>query len=202
MDQFEVLVQEVTKRVLALLENSSLSLSELSVKPTFFVAGSIDDVVKSFGQSQEVNLTSSLSEDYEAVVVSQLSLERLVRISKMLPEDEIERTILNALLSKMPVYVLEGNQAYKQYQTSGYYASQQYINECVDTWQRFGATLVVSDPETKLFKNHLLTKEDIDKLGYAGEKTITVEPDTIITPLAKDAIRENGLTVIYSRKEV
>jgi len=47
----------------------------------------------------------------------------------------------------------------------------------------------------------LVTRKNVDDLICIDEKKIYIEKDMILTPGAKDIIRNRGITIVYGKKE-
>lgn len=200
MDNIEELVKLVTQKV----------LEKLGEVPEIF-----DDLakqIKVYGKKTEELALFLKEHDYvegasieasSGVVLTELTLERLIGISNMLPTTDEDREILDALLNKKPVFVLNGAKEYATLLQDSPYGMKAHVKSCEEQWVRFGAQFITI--ETKSTKTKTTSKawtmEYLQKEVAKGVTVFEAEKGTIITPLAKDYIREQQLQLNYARKE-
>lgn len=201
MGDFDKLVQMVTDRVLEVLEESEVQ--------------SIKEETKRIGvlgkKSPELNIfleergfkNEKVSTFNKAIVVTELSLERLVKISNMLPSSQEENFLLEALLNRRPVYILHSAKEYSELLDKCTYGSKQYIQSCENQWEKYGAVFMDSLIQNDNLRDmpRVITKEYLQKELQSGNKDLIINQLSIITPLAKDFIREANLNISYYGNE-
>lgn len=200
MDNFEELVQIVTKKVLEALGQESGIYQDTSNK--LGVSGEKTADLEYFFKDTGYS-AGKLDDSSQGVVISQLSLESLMRIANMLPETQDEKIILEALLEKKKVYVLNNGKEYQKLIKKSLYGVKEQVQKAENQWSKFGAEFVTvksSDTPTQNNKK-VITQESLQKELNQGITEWTVAESTIVTPLAKDFIREKQLKFNYVRKE-
>lgn len=200
MDNFEELVQIVTQKVLEALGDKTGIYQDKT--NAFGVYGEETEVLKQFIKDSEHEI-SVLSDSSTGVVISQLSLETLMRIANMLPETPAEKIILEALLEKKKVYVLNNGKEYRSLIKKSLYGVKEQVQKAENQWSKFGAEFVTVKLTSVTNENNkkVITKESLQKEMNQGISEWTVTDSMIVTPLAKDFIREKQLKFNYVRNE-
>ncbi|MEG0254168.1 MAG: hypothetical protein RR554_00200 [Vagococcus sp.] len=200
MNDIEELVKVITQKVLEKLGEVG-DFSESSSKEVK-VYGETTKELEQFLLDYEYEKNSSI-DNSEAIVLTQLSLDSLIKISKMLPSTSEEQEILNALLSKKTVYVLNSGKVYQTLLENSPFGAKQYVTDCEEQWVKYGAQFITIECQTlsKDVVPRLWTQEYLQKEKNKGVTQFNVPKGTIVTPLAKDYIREQQLLVNYAGKE-
>ncbi|MBP1040826.1 hypothetical protein I6N95_07400 [Vagococcus sp. BWB3-3] len=186
MPDFEQLVAFVTEKVMEKLAY------EKEQRPLCVLGATTKTLVKRLTDEgyQLVNHPSSDS----SLCIAELSLGRLGRIAAMTPKDAEEELILAHLLTKKEVLVNTSGRTYASALGDCPYNMKKKISHLEEEWQRFGA-IFMTNPVIKK-ENRLLSVHHLQEALKDGQRTITVSKETIITPLAKDLIREYQLILI------
>lgn len=200
MNDIEELVKVITQKVLEKLGEANEIVEDSSKRVKVF--GETTTELKQFLSDYEFEKSSSFDKS-EAIVLTELSLDSLIKISKMLPSTIEEKEILNALLSKKAVYVLNSGKAYASLLENSPFGAKQYVTDCEAQWVKYGAQFITIECQTlsKDVVPRLWTKEYLQKENNKGVTKLNAPKGTIITPLAKDYIREQQLIVNYVGKE-
>ncbi|MGO3732673.1 MAG: hypothetical protein ACTJHC_05785 [Vagococcus sp.] len=191
MNNFEELVKLITEKVIRKIEEASEKSLAVNTESTH-----------SCQPTTLVDKNSEVLSKDETLILNQLSLETLSRVAQMMPSTTEESQIIDRLLSKKSVTVLKSGREYASRLATCSYAMKRDIIGYEQKWQSFGATFV---EENELKKKEpgkeLLSVNKLKKLVRSGCKEIEILPSTIVTPLAKDFIREHQLNLIILRKE-
>lgn len=197
MTDFDKLVQLVTDKVMLALGETTLLKNEIDVD-TIEVFGNQTSALDLF--LAEHNLSQSkLETSGNGIVITQLSLDLLVRISNMMPGNKEETYLLDALLNRKKVYIINSGRDYVSVLDKCTYGSKQYIQECEKQWEKYGAQFVDVFEET--FSNNelpkVITREYLQQNLKASSKELTVNHSTIVTPFAKDYLKEMNVKLKY-----
>ncbi|HCM89694.1 MULTISPECIES: hypothetical protein [Vagococcus] len=200
MDNFEELVQIVTQKVLEALGKESGIYQDTSNRLGVYGEKTAD--LAQFFKDTDYS-GDKLDGSSQGVVVSQLSLESLMRISEMLPSTEGEKHIFEALMTKKKVYVLNSGKEYTSLMKKSPYSAKAHVLKAENQWEKYGAEFI--NVKANVSKNkttsRVWTKELLQKEMNQGITEWTVTESTIVTPLAKDFIREKQLKLNYVREE-
>ncbi len=200
MDNIEELVKIITKKVLEKLEETPEIQCDLTKRVKVY--GPKTEELTQF--LEEYDLVEGTSSDLcSGIVLTNLSLERLIGISSMLPSTEEDHEILNALLNKKLVYVLNGSKDYATILQNSPYGMKTHVKSCEEQWVKYGAQFINVDTKSAKVKQvgNVWTKDYLQKEVTKGVTVFDVNQGTIITPLAKDYIREKQLKLNYGRNE-
>lgn len=191
MSEFEQLVALITDKVIQKIVK--LENEEESDQPGIFVIGQASTSLVQMLTESGYQLVSKLTQE-SALCLAELSVGRLSRIAQMMPRDTEEELILARLMAKKEVLVSSSGLEYGGKLISYPYSIKKQINEFEEAWQRYGAIFLRDLKEQESSK--VLSVTQLQQLMSAGSKVVTVKEGTIVTPLAKDFLKEHQLTLI------
>lgn len=200
MRDFETLVQLVTDRIMSQLDDSIESSSTKRI----YVMGHTTSELLSYFQKLDYSVTST-SQTADAICISELSLGTLSRVALMMPDTSEEQLLLDFLMAKKPVIVVKNQVEYSQGLKTCSYAMKKRILAFEEEWTRFGVDFIKIDATMKTketsVKTKLLSVSNIEKAGIKTGEQVIISEGTLVTPLAKDYLREQQIELIYRRNE-
>lgn len=204
----------IKKIVLTVIEqlNGKLanSMFVLSNNDTFL----FKDELESIGYKLDIspNVNNINIDNYNIIVIDDLSIETLSCISHLLYKDENISFIINALLSGKKVIALKDIEKFNNYNNTVSNALLSKLRELENTAKSYG--LLIHDNKTFLQyfykKNEAANKEGT--IDFTDKKIITksdivdvinnysniiVSNNVIITPLVIDYIKESKINILY-----
>ena len=192
MNEFDSLVEKITQGVLEKLAQQTELEKKLADK--VFVIGTAEPELKKILEGR--NFVPVTNYDQQtALCLGQLSLARLARIAQLLPNDKEEELILEHLMHQQPVMVYAEGREYGGELSSYPYIFQKKILAFEDMWQRYGAIFLKQPRAHK--RQNILTLSGVKEQQVANNLILEVPQETIITPLAKDYLTKNQLTLKY-----
>lgn len=150
-------------------------------------------------------------EDYAAILISELSVERMAHLGLGCSYDEEERCILKALLEEKPVYLLENGLVYKRYKKTAYKPLYTLYQDYENKLRQYGIRMIKhvgelltegkNEPileytkEVDLKSKKLLLETDLMNRHLEAFTMIEIGAKCIVTPLAEDYIRSHKLKI-------
>ena len=195
-------MEEIVRRVLA-----ELDAIKPEKKESFVILGS-EDVL-------DEKMKKELAKDHELIyqkVLVQLDHTKKILLPEMSPTtltklslgmNPREGYITEALVLGKEVYYLEEGLFHRIKKDSCPKALYRYYEEAVERLKSFGIKPLCrssftedhSSQEMARHSKKLLTERDVQLLAKEGHKVLLVEPGTVVTPLAKDALKECGISM-------
>jgi ethanolamine utilization protein len=193
----ELITKEVMKKIFikkALL----LSEKEYEITNKAFLNGYSLETYK-----EDVNL-----DDYDLIVVPELSIENISALALGLPQDNMVGTIIRALFKGKRVIVLKEGLEHRKYkETAKGNLYKLYLDyevritalgveiEGEESKDQSVVTDKVRETTQNVLSKKLITESDLRRFQMKGVKEIAVDKNCIITPLAKDFIRINKIQI-------
>ncbi len=149
---------------------------------------------------------------WEGVYITALTCTQLADIALGRDESPAARAVINVLLQKKPVRMLETAPAHRRMDADWESGLYRRMESYVETLREFGVQIFAAQgaspgaekakpgkpPQTlppKQQSGRLVTEAMARSLAAKGEKTVVLGPETIVTPSAKDVFLHAGITV-------
>lgn len=217
------LIETITKQVIKSLNAGKGSGAD---RPKIFVLGSKDTASCLSGQflletASEVDGMVSAA-DYEAFVITQTDTALLADMAQGLCRCAGARVISEALFLGKPVYLAEEGVSFLQFKHTANARYYQMFVEYLKKLESFGVAVLSMEKICQAFsgkktgKEEHVTCECVKKeekkqttesglfsaemaraFARTGETTLCVAQGTLITPLAKDVLREKKIKLVY-----
>lgn len=152
-----------------------------------------------------------MDEACTAMLISELSVERLAHLALGCSHDEVERCILRALLEERPVYLLEEGLTYRKYKKTAYKPLYTLYQDYEKRLRQYGIRIIKhvgellterkEEPileyakEVDLKSKKLLLETDLMNRHLEAFTVIEIGDKCIVTPLAEDYIRSHKLKI-------
>ncbi|MCR2043832.1 hypothetical protein [Anaerosalibacter massiliensis] len=150
--------------------------------------------------------------DYDLIICPKLDIKDLVDISNGRPYSKISSIIIDAMLNGLRVVCLEEGIYYRKFKESSNEEFYIMLTEYEKKLLSFGIEImrgsqikyelnnIDNGKDSSLKQEHhlekkVITQADIKSLYNNEDKNITIEKNSLITPLAKDYIEENNLEI-------
>lgn len=139
--------------------------------------------------------TSTL-ENVERIIILGLKISQMKTLIDANDNDDVNHVILGSLMANKPVTLLlnTNNPMYQK------------ISGVVEEIKKMGIEVVniqhqLLDENTTIQTNELITEDYVTKLGKTGSKAIVLHQKQLITPLAKDKLRELKIEIKYVKED-
>ena len=135
---------------------------------------------------------NSMLEHVERIIIAGLKISQMKTLIDTNDSDDMNHIILGGLMANKPItLILNTNK-------SMYHK----ISDVVADLRGMGIQVVniqdqVSGKKTTLLKNDLITEDFVSKFSKKGSKEIVLHEKQLITPLAKDKLRELKIEIKY-----
>ena len=217
------LIEAITKQVVQSLSKGKDMISD---RPKIFILGNQDAASCLSGQflletAADIDGMVSVS-DYEAFVITQTDTALLADMAQGLCRCPGARVISEALFLGKPVYVAEEGisfLSFKHTANARYYqmfveylkrlesfgvavlSMEQICQECsgktIGKTEHAGLEPVKKEEKMQTTQAALFSAEMARAFARTGETTLQVAQGTLITPLAKDVLREKKIKLVY-----
>lgn len=206
MEQIEKIIQLVTDR---LMDELSQTNTQLTTGPSFAILGKSEDyIVRYFKQGGYQEQTGTDFDSPEVLVITEMPLFMLTRLSHLAPHNPTEKAILNRLLKQRPIIVLEEGIEYmkkKSHISKSMIPSFEKAKLELQKWgikfvqpQYFQNDIVAARNEpvsTPPKKKQLITARTIQSLNLQEGDIFEVTPHMIVTALAKDYLKDQNILI-------
>lgn len=200
------MMEEIIRKVLE--ELKALEKQESPKKKMMVLSEEADPCEKlhqRFGRDYELTYRSTFGKEEipDAVVLKSLTPDVLVALSQ--GKNGPSGPVMECLMDGIPVYLCEEGLYHVKRRTTCSRPLYSLYDDCVKQLIAFGCKLIPVKEETaaqgfgKPLKRQLLTEGELKKRMAAGERTLVIQERTLITPLAKDLIKENGICVVMEK---
>lgn len=213
------LVEMITKQV---MQGLMAEQSEGGCRPKLLVIGEKSDASCLSGQfaleaAAEVEGMLSAA-NYEAIVITQMETAFLTDIAQGLCRCAGARTVSEALFLGKPVYVAEEGISFLKFKHTANARYYQMFLEYLKKLESFGVKILPMEKicqdcspketgcreesakteEKKQTKATVLFSADMAReFVRTGETTLRIAQGTLVTPLAKDVLREKKIELVY-----
>lgn len=197
--ELEQMVQLVTDRLMEKLHASN--------QPSFAIIGkahkTLEDDYLEKGY-QQVAANGLMTADI--LIVAELSLFSLSRLSQLLPQTKDEEAILNHMMQKKVVYVLEEGLALNQQRDCLHKPILAEFDKAMATLQKWGVKLIKANENLQKplkggqianvkAKKELVTVTKLQAQALSKGDHFYIKPNMIVTALAKDYLKDKGIIV-------
>ncbi|AQS52766.1 hypothetical protein BW727_100373 [Jeotgalibaca dankookensis] len=206
MEQIEKIIQLVTDR---LMDELLQTKTQITTGPTFTILGKSEDyIVRYYKQGGYQNQVGTDFDSPEVLVITEMPLFMLTRLSHLTPNNPTEEAILNRLLKQQPIIVLEEGIEYMQKKSHISKSMIPTFEKAKLELQKWGVKFVqpqyfqndvvtarneqVSTPPKK---KQLITARTIQSLNLHEGDIFEVTPHMIVTALAKDYLKDQNILI-------
>lgn len=157
-------------------------------------------------------------EDFKHIIISSFTLNQLTNIAIGKSDDNITSIIIECILKGKNIFILNDGVIYRKYKTT----SNENFYNMIEGYEKniisFGIKFIdkkdidnlINDNKKNIEKEHdiidtknrhkienkIITESVLENIYRKGHKSITINNNAIITPLAKDYIRINNLNIL------
>lgn len=210
--EYENLVDEI---LYELEKRLKVNLNSLQMKKKLIVIGEINK--KSFMPLEaifDIQPFESEIEEFDCVIVTSLSIEMMSRVALGCGGKNGESFLLKALLNGKNVYLLESSLFYKKYKKTAFKSIYHLYSEYECKLLQYGMKKIADVTDVlneKLKPYEIYENEQELKIDFTGKKLLQetefiknhikelscvyIDNHCIITPLAKDYIKNHHLTI-------
>lgn len=155
----------------------------------------------------------SFAGDAKMLVLTDLGHKNLSYICDGVDEGDYASAVINAILEGKDIFVIEEGIRYRKFRKSSNKNFYEMMNKKERLLSTFGVKIMKEQcfisylkknfspqstaEEKDLFSGKLMTEDHAKRLREGGTLEINMREGVIITPLAKDYIRENNMSVRY-----
>lgn len=193
-----------------------------------FLEGDEPPIDKDLFQIDDFQELHSMEElnSYKFILVGSLSIKDLVHIGMGLPKDEVSSVIIESILIGKKVYLLREGIEFHKYQNTCNFHFYNMMKSYEEKLQSFGIDFINKEEARKLFcqeemkesqrtsqimkdivqeeshqyivREKIITEAFIKSLYQKGYRDIVIRKDTLVTPLAKDYIRNKDIGISHN----
>ncbi len=206
MESIDKIIQLVTDRLMDELAQTKIPAI---TGPAFAILGKPEDyILQYYKQGGYQDQTGADLHSPEVVVITEMPLFMLTRLSHLAPNNPTEEAILNRLLNQKPIIVLEEGMEYTQKKS---HLSKSMIPPFEKTklelrkWgvkfvqpQYFQNDILATRTEqvsTSPKKKQLITAKTIQSMNLLEGDIFEVTSDMIVTALAKDYLKDQNILI-------
>lgn len=212
------LIEYITKEVMKRIQNTNTDKLNERKDKILTVDFSIENVLEKVKEDFYIDHLEDLNEDvvvdsYKCILIGSMTNKELVNIALGLPNDKISSIIIDFILRGKRVYVLNEGIKYHKYNDSSNISFYNMMKSYEERLETFGINFVNEKDISGLFADNIRAKESVDEnnqyvikekivteslirqIYQGGYTEIVTNKATIITPLAKDYIRTNGIGI-------
>lgn len=216
------LIEYITKEVMKRIQNTNTDKLNERKDKILTVDISIENVLEKVKEDFYIDHLEDLNEDvvvdsYKYILIGSMTNKELVNIALGLPNDKISSIIIDFILRGKRVYVLNEGIKYHKYKDSSNIPFYNMMKSYEERLETFGINFVNEKEISGLFADNMRAKESVDEnvdknnqyvikekivteslirqIHQGGYTEVVTNKATIITPLAKDYIRTNGIGI-------
>lgn len=213
MNQFDDLVDEIAKRVMSSLKeknvNDSNTLKQTNtIQLKSYAMIGENTIVEEYYKKQNFKSTNEYSDALvDVLVISEVNLYSIPRLANLLSVTKEEEAILNHILNNKKVILLaEAVQGIEKTENKPFKTLfQKHLNEVskmgieIVHLSHFNEEPKKADVQSqKSIKKKLITLKSVQELELDRGEVFVIEPNAIITALAKDYL--NDLSIVVERR--
>lgn len=200
MDDIDKVVRLVTDRLIEKLQASDQSTVAFIGEPT-------EEMGRYFQEKGYSDITNREIISPDLLVVTKLPLYSLTRLAQLVPQNDSEEKILNRLLNKQALWILEEGMGFTQKRQNMPSQMVPVFDKAKLELQKWGAkyvtqatfqkgTPVAAAPTKKVStKKELITIAKVQQLKLGAGAVFQVQPNMIVTALAKDYLRDHDILI-------
>lgn len=200
MDDLEKVVRLVTDRLIEKLQDTDQSTIAFVGEPT-------EDISRFFQEKGYNDITDHEVISPDLLVVVNLSLYSLTRLAQLIPQNETEEKILNRLINKQALWIVEEGMSFTHKRAHLPNQMVQVFDKAKQDLQKWGVKYVnqtlfrkgtsMEPTEKKKIstKKELITVTKAQRLQLSAGDTFYVQPNMILTALAKDYLRDRDIVI-------
>lgn len=158
-------------------------------------------------QEYEVVLYHEHLRECNIIVITQLCLKTMANLANLISSTKEENFIIKMLMEGKKIYIAEEGLIYKKYKNS---APKQVYNKYLEfenMLKNYGIEIMnnslnktnkctMNKDQSTVINKKLITECDIKKQYLMGNKIISVDNKSVITPLAQDYIKMNHIEIL------
>ncbi|MCQ1529555.1 hypothetical protein [Lutispora saccharofermentans] len=161
-------------------------------------------------------------DDYDFIIIRGMSIFELVSSALLVPGTNVSKLILKGRLTGKKIYVEKDSMEYKKYESTidrGLEKQLEHYEDCLKSYgiKMLKAQEIIKDindngvndnskneessrddcksrDQCRLDKK-LITEQDLRRLAQQGHKTIQISKGSIVTPLARDFMKTNNMSL-------
>lgn len=196
----EEIIRKVLEELKALEEKNKMKKKMMVLSRD---AASCENIINRFSDAYDVLFAKSFREEDapDALVLKDLTPDELMLLAE--GKNGCLGPVMEWLMAGKPVYLEPESLAHVKNKETCKKALFDLYENAVKTLKSFGVLLVYEEkrqkeaPEAgKSSGRNLVTEREVKSTITKGEKTICVTKQTLITPLAKDLMKEYGICTV------
>ncbi|MBC1489817.1 ethanolamine utilization protein [Listeria sp. FSL L7-1485] len=182
----EALIKAVTEEVMRRLQ--------LPDKKMIIMGQDSEHTLRQCYQKEyQVSLYDRSERTCDILLLEEIEIAELARISLLAPMNKKEQFIVEHLLEGRPIWLLKSGIKAKDYKHSAKYAIRQALQEYEEKLVRFGVEFIDSPvKEAKISK--VISEQDVINLTKNKSEFI-LPAGSFLTPLAKDYLEEHRISI-------
>ena len=200
MDELDKVVRLVTDRLIEKLQETDQSTVAFVGEPTA-------EMMRYFNEKGYSDITNREIMSPDLLVVVKLPVYTLTRLAQLAPQSDTEEKILNRLLNKQALWIIEEGLAITQKRQNIPSQMGQVFDKAKQELQRWGAkyvnqaffekgaAVVTTDKSKVSTKKELMTVTKAQQLNLSAGEVFYVQPNMILTALAKDYLRDRDIVI-------
>ncbi|EPG1246024.1 TIGR02536 family ethanolamine utilization protein [Listeria monocytogenes] len=141
----------------------------------------------------QVSLYDRSERACDILLLEELDIAELARISLFAPMNKKEQFITDHLLAGRPTWIMKSSIKAHAYKRSAKYGIRQLFQEYEEKLSRFGVEFIES-PVKDTKESKVITEQDVEKLTKNKSEFI-LPKGSFLTPLAKDYLQENRISI-------
>ena len=223
MDQ-EKLIESIVKEVMIrLVEKHTINDLENAIKKEKILAIALSDhkILSQLRHRYRIDLYEDYNEHeehidinvYDFILLGSISHQELVHISMGLANNPVSSCVIEAILAGKKIYILEEGITYQKYEDTsntnfynmlkGYEEQLKafgiewiYTNEILGKIEKSETAKEVYMAEEYVIQVKIITESLAKQYHKKGCQQFLIKKNTIVTPLARDYIRDNKINMI------
>ncbi len=139
-------------------------------------------------------------QDTDPLLIPELTNQQLMAIYNGSPCDILGKSVVDGLILGRNIYVFEENIEWKE----GTHVNTPYTRRYEDAYTilKKSGLEVIAQAEQKIMDQKVISKQVVEEVIRQGKKQVCLKQHQILTPLAKEILRDSGVQVdIVDRQE-
>lgn len=202
MEQIDKIIELVTDRLM-----DELSQIQPTLGPTFAILGKQEDyILQHYKQGGYQDRTGKNLQSPEVLVVTEMPMFMLTRLSHLTPVNQTEEQLLNRLMAQQLIIVLEEGMEYIQKKSQISKSMIPVFEKAKMELQKWGVKFVnpsyfknekavvpTEQINTAPMKKELITAQKIQNMHLQEGEVFEVTSNMIVTALAKDYLHDQNI---------
>ncbi|MBC1350875.1 ethanolamine utilization protein [Listeria innocua] len=184
--EMEALIKAVTEEVMRRLQ--------LPDKKMIIMGQDSEHTLRQCYQKEyQVSLYDRSERICDILLLEEMEIAELARISLLAPMNKKEQFITDHLLEGRPTWIMKSGIKANAYKRSAKYGIRQLLQEYEEKLARFGVEFI-ENPVKTAKTSKVISEQDVIKLTKDKSEFILPE-GSFLTPLAKDYLQENRISI-------